>query len=498
MMSSGTPPSTAGSAERSSTQESSRQANEPDNSRASDAIAQKVSKRNRKRIVKSMRFKVTVGLLIAAYAITIGLGADSDDPGARIWVILETMFATCFTIEIALRVYAEDWRSYIRDSWSKFDLLLVTLQWVDILVSAASLKTLAVLRALRVLRLMQVVSIGPAFRELWIIVNGMQESARATVWVAGLLLMLLYVFGVVFAALVPREGIEYYNEWGWDGYTYWGSVWRSSFTLFQVVTLDDWSSNVARPLVMQSSGVKALGYALMFILFIMLTSFTIMQQLLGAMCESAQVCARDNEVHALKIREKENAQIVEALKAIFLAADKDGSGTIEREEMRASLKDPKVRRLLRQIDVVGTDMVDLFTLMDEAQGTKDGIDADEFLKRCQLLKGDARGRDLIPISVALQAAVPRFERVHLTSAERQVHLLRTAADSVDRLYITMRRVAHKKGRVEFTKAELDMIDSIPAHLLASRPSNHVQRKTVATIGNFYRRGQTHHEHDDND
>ncbi|KAF4755877.1 hypothetical protein FOZ62_024051, partial [Perkinsus olseni] len=347
---------------------------------------------------------------------------------------------------------------------------------------------------------------------LWIIVNGMQESARATVWVAALLLMLLYVFGVVFAALIPREGIEYYNEWGWDGYTYWGSVWRSSFTLFQVVTLDDWSSNVARPLVMQSSGVKALGYALMFILFIMLTSFTIMQQLLGAMCESAQVCARDNEVHALKIREKENARIVEALKAIFLSADKDGSGTIEREEMRASLKDPKVRRLLRQIDVVGTDMVDLFTLMDEAQGTKDGIDADEFLKRslgsrefhleigveCQLLKGDARGRDLIPISVALQAAVPRFEGVHLTSAERQVHLLRTAADSVDRLYITMRRVAHKKGRVEFTKAELDMIDSIPAHLLASRPNNHVQRKTVATIGNFYRRDQTDHEHDDDD
>ncbi|KAF4660759.1 hypothetical protein FOL47_007027, partial [Perkinsus chesapeaki] len=504
-MTRGTPPSTAGSPKRPSTQESSQR---PNNTRSSNdsrktadttdgsidaffgggkSVLSKGRGFVRKHVVHSMKFKGTVGLLIAAYAITIGISADSDDPDASHWVMLETAFACCFSIEIAIRIYADGWRRYIQDHWSKFDIILVGLQWIDILASAASLKTLAVLRALRILRLMEVVATIPVFRELWILVNGMMESARATVWVAALLALLLYVFGVIFAALVPLEGIDYYNEWGWNGQTYWGSVGKSMFTLFQVVTLDDWSSNIARPLVMQSSPVKAIGFGLMFIAFIMLTSYTIMQQLLGAMCESAQVCAKENDAHTLKVRAEQNARIVKALKAVFLATDTDGSGALDRREVKSSLKDKHVRRLLRHIDIQGQDMVDLFTMMDEAQGKSDGIDVDEFLKRCQLLKGDARGRDLISVSATVQAAVPRFERSHLASAERQVHLLRTAGDSVDRLYITMRRVAHKKGRAEFTKAELNKIDSIPLEMLGSRPNNHIQRKSIATVGHFYRR-----------
>lgn len=181
---------------------------------------------------------MAVGLLITAYALTVGLRADSDDPNGRKWIMLETLFATCFTLEMTVRVYAEGWRSYSRNNWSKLDIALVAVQWVDVVLSSAtSLKILAVFGALRVLRLMQVITIGPGYRELWIIVNGMVESARATVWVALLLLVLLYVFGVVFTLLLPTHGIEYRNEWGWNGHTYWGSVWRTCFTLLQVSLL---------------------------------------------------------------------------------------------------------------------------------------------------------------------------------------------------------------------------------------------------------------------
>lgn len=42
---------------------------------------------------------------------------------------------------------------------------------------------------------------------------------------------------------------------------------------------------------MESSPVKGFGYALMFIVFILFATFAVMQQLLGIMCESAQVGA---------------------------------------------------------------------------------------------------------------------------------------------------------------------------------------------------------------
>ncbi|EER09497.1 amino acid transporter, putative [Perkinsus marinus ATCC 50983] len=313
-----THPSTADPAGRSSMGKFPRDRDGAENkSRGFDVAPRKKSDRGPEGIVDRIEFKVAVGLLITAYALTVGLRANSDDPNGRKWIMLETLFATCFTLEMSIRVYAEGWRSYLRNNWSKLDIVLVAVQWVDVVVSAAtSVKILSVFGALRVLRLMQVITIGPGYRELWIVVN-------------------------------------------------------------------------------------------------------VMQQLLGIMCESAQVCSRNNEVHALKIREMEDDRIVEALKTVFLTTDTDGSGVVDREEIRASLKDDRIRALLNRIDILSTDVMDLCIIMDEVRGINGGIDADEFLKKCLLLRGDARGRDLIPISVAVEAAIPRFERVHIASCKRQ-------------------------------------------------------------------------------
>merc|ERR1719421_80061 len=69
----------------------------------------------------------------------------------------------------------------------------------------------------------------------------------------------------------------------------WGDIIRTMYTLFQIVTLESWSVAIVRPIIREKPLV-----AFCFIVFIMLTSFGLMNIVVGIICECTSNCAWNN------------------------------------------------------------------------------------------------------------------------------------------------------------------------------------------------------------
>merc|ERR1719436_1735736 len=86
----------------------------------------------------------------------------------------------------------------------------------------------------------------PMFKELWILIHGLTTSARPLIWTWVITLMILYVFAVAAVELIGNE-----KDFAADGEVQelFGDLFKSMFTMFQLMTLDTWSDTIAWPVM---------------------------------------------------------------------------------------------------------------------------------------------------------------------------------------------------------------------------------------------------------
>ena len=173
-----------------------------------------------------------------------------------------------FVVEIALRLHVHR-AAFWRDPWSVFDFAVVAIA----LVPATG--SLAVLRALRVLRVLRLLTMVPSMRR---VVGALLAAIPGLGSIALVLLIIYYVFAVIatnlFAAAFP--------EW-------FGSLGRSLYTLFQVMTLESWSMGIARPVMAQYPHAW-----LFFVLFILVATFTMLNLFIAIIVNAMQSVNEDD------------------------------------------------------------------------------------------------------------------------------------------------------------------------------------------------------------
>merc|ERR1719316_267405 len=77
---------------------------------------------------------------------------------------------------------------------------------------------------------------------------------------------------------------------GWDYQVYFGTVPASMYTLFQMVTLENWADGVARHVVSNQPMM-----ALFFLVFLLLTTFGLLNLVVGVIVENTLTAAANNE-----------------------------------------------------------------------------------------------------------------------------------------------------------------------------------------------------------
>ena len=175
---------------------------------------------------------------------------------------LDTICLSIFVLEIILKLIAYRHR-FFRNGWNLFDLVIVG---IALLPSGGAL---SVLRALRILRVLRVISISPSLRT---VVEGLVSALPGMGSVVVLMSIIFYVGAVIATKLFAGSHPEFFSSLG-----------ASAYSLFQIMTLESWSMGIVRP-VME---IHPYAWAF-FIPFILVTTFSVVNLLVGLIVNSMQ------------------------------------------------------------------------------------------------------------------------------------------------------------------------------------------------------------------
>lgn len=203
---------------------------------------------------------------------------------------LDRLILAVFVIEVVLRLIA-DFKGFWRNPWRIFDFVIVTIS----LIPATG--ALSAMRAFRILRVLRLVSQVRAMRR---VVTGLLSALPGMGSIVLLLGLIFYVYAVISTKIFK----EAFPEW-------FGSIGESSYTLFQIMTLESWSMGIVRP-VMEEFPLSWM----LFVPFIIMTAFTVLNLFIGVIVDAMQ---QEHEAEARAEREtmmSENEQMLIEIRAM--------------------------------------------------------------------------------------------------------------------------------------------------------------------------------------
>jgi len=203
-------------------------------------------------------------------------------------VALDRACLAVFVVEILAKLIAHR-LAFFRSGWNVFDFLIVGISLVP------GAQTLSVLRALRILRLLRVISVAPRLRR---VVEGF-ITALPGMGSVFLLMALIFYISSVMATKLFGDGCLHLGaaactpERHLDIVEWFGTLGRSAYSLFQIMTLESWSMGIVRPVM------EVFPFAwVFFVPFILVTTFAVVNLVVGLIVNSMQDAHQVEEVEA--------------------------------------------------------------------------------------------------------------------------------------------------------------------------------------------------------
>ena len=252
--------------------------------------------------VESRKFQRGVVTLIIINSVLIGLETFPvvmDNYGALIDRI-DFVILLVFSVEIGLKVIIYR-ASFFKDPWNLFDLFIVS---ISIVPTAGSF---AVLRALRIIRTLRLLKSLPKLR---LIIESLLHAIPSIGWIVVLLGIVYYTFAVIGTNLFAANFPEHFGDLG-----------KSLFSLFQIMTLESWSSGIARPILDQMPGAWVY-----FVSFILIATYTTLNVFIAivvnTMNEISLKDLQEEEQHIKEFVKEENKDVHKKLDLIMTKLDK--------------------------------------------------------------------------------------------------------------------------------------------------------------------------------
>lgn len=230
---------------------------------------------------------ITAVIVINAALLGMETSASLMEKAGPLIKFLDSLCLTIFVVEIALKLFAHRVR-FFANGWNVFDFLIVGIAIVP------GGQGLSVLRALRILRVLRVISVAPRLRR---VVEGFITALPGMGSVFLLMAIIFYIGAVIATKLFAGS----FPDW-------FGTLALSAYSLFQIMTLESWSMGIVRPVM------EVYPYAwVFFVPFIMITTFAVVNLLVGLIVNSMQ------EAHDVEEIERTDAyrdEVLSRLEAI--------------------------------------------------------------------------------------------------------------------------------------------------------------------------------------
>lgn len=319
----------------------------------------------------------TLGI-IAMNAVYIGIDADNNPADSVAasplgFKIVENMFCAYFFLEWLVRFSAFQRKlDCLKDGWFKFDsvlcFLMVMETWVFPFFAPGTLgpsMPTGVLKLFRLLRLFRMTRLLKAFPELLAMLRGVRAASRAVGSALMMLIVLTYLFSILMHMILnySEEDPEYERL---------GDV---MWTLLMDGVFLDSIGKLTRQFI---AGDQWIALAI-FMLFVLASAMTVMNMLIGVLCEVVSaVAARDKEDAAVKL-------IKDTLLVLLKRLDSDGSGMISQSEVSLVLKDRNALDVLSDLHI---DIKSLLFLLEMHYSTESELPISDIINLILMMRGD--------------------------------------------------------------------------------------------------------------
>lgn len=194
---------------------------------------------------------------------------------------LDKLCLIYFVAEIALKLTVYR-LSFWRNGWNCFDFIVVAI------ALAPGAGIWGVLRSLRVLRVLRLLTVIPQLKK---VVAAFMHAIPGLSGVIALMSIFYYTFGVLVTTLFG----DAFPEW-------FGTLGKSFYSLFQIMTLESWSMGIVRPVMESFPWAWAI-----FVPFIIVATFTILNLFIGIIVSTMQ------ELSAMIETKPDNSQLLQTL-----------------------------------------------------------------------------------------------------------------------------------------------------------------------------------------
>ena len=217
------------------------------------------------KIVRSRQFSGFILLIVLVNSIALGLQTSPAvvEATGDLFFIVDKVCLYIFVLEAILKISVFR-LSYFSRGWNWFDFIIV---FCSLIADFEVLSSFRVLRIIRVFRALKFIS---GIRHLQIIVTAIGHSLPSIGWTSLLMSLIYYIFSVMGTMLFA----EAFPQW-------FGSIPKTMYTLFQVMTLDGWSMDMARPIMEQFPFAW-----LYFVPFVVISAFIVLNIVVGIVVNS--------------------------------------------------------------------------------------------------------------------------------------------------------------------------------------------------------------------
>lgn len=298
-------------------------------------------------VARNDRFQNFTLFVFLVNAVYIGIDADynrSDNllDSKTHFFLAENFFCTFFFVEWFIRFFSfRETRFCLKDMWFKFDSVLVLCMvcetWVvPYLVSGQGAGPLSLLKMLRLLRLARMARLMRAFPELCAMIKGVKVASRAVGSALAMLVALLYVTSIIMYMLLRDGNYAYPKDPDRFG--------RLSSTMLALI-IDGVFLDSIGTLTISLLDQDKWEAALVLLFFVLASALTVMNMLIGVLCEVV------SEVASAEKEENEIKMIKDTLLVMLRELDEDDSGNLSVGEVAKVMEDPASVSVLSRLEV---------------------------------------------------------------------------------------------------------------------------------------------------
>lgn len=361
-------------------------------------------------LVDSDNFTKAVSAIVFANVVCIGLETEMEGHNLQ-FSFVNNSFLLFYFVEICFRLLTHGTKAF-SDFMTVLDVVVVVAAFIERMASsrgiARSLPTLRLGRLFRVLRSTNALKFS---RELWNMVASVRTTMTSLFWMSMVLFLLLWTL-----AGFATDAVGSSAEWAvsmdpsldntlspfkpFDVNEYFGSISRSFLTLFQVVTLSQWS-NVARALI----NVYPI-LAVFFLAFLCTTTYGLLVAVIANLVVDSMIHSRENEKAVADHLRKTRTKVGQFAAHLLAAADRNGDGELDLDELTYALEELGLQQILVDLGVPVTNAKNLILMFDR-NGDK-SISCSELVEGAVSMDEPICHRDYVKLALWLENLTNRI------------------------------------------------------------------------------------------